>query len=75
MATVTGTIMKVLPNAMYQVDVEMGGKHHEVVAHVAGKLKMYYVKMLPGDVVNLEIFPYDLSRGRIVHRQKKMKFD
>lgn len=68
--TVDGRIKKVHPNAMFQVDVEIGGKHHEVLAHVTEKIKMHVVKMLPGDRVTLEISPYDLSRGRIVLRHR-----
>ncbi len=51
-------------------DVEIGGNTHEVLAHVSGKMRMHFIKILPGDVVTLEISPYDLSRGRITYRQK-----
>ncbi|MEE9167391.1 MAG: translation initiation factor IF-1 [Candidatus Neomarinimicrobiota bacterium] len=69
--TTTGIVRETLPNAMFQVDVEIGGKHHVVVAHVAGKARLQTVKMLPGDLVTLEISRYDLSRGRIIQRDRK----
>ena len=68
--TVSGTIKEALPNAMFQVEVEIGGRSHEVLAHISGKMRMYFVKILPGDIVNVEISPYDLSRGRIISRYK-----
>jgi translation initiation factor IF-1 len=68
--TIDGVIKEALPNAMFRVDVEIGGKTHEILAHVAGKMRMHFIKILPGDVVTLEISPYDLSRGRIVYRHK-----
>ncbi|SUZ53137.1 uncharacterized protein METZ01_LOCUS5991 [marine metagenome] len=55
---------------MFRVEVEIGGNPHEVLAHVSGKMRMHFIKILPGDVVTLEISPYDLSRGRITYRQK-----
>ncbi|MCH8011695.1 MAG: translation initiation factor IF-1 [Candidatus Marinimicrobia bacterium] len=68
--TIDGTITESLPNALFRVNVEIGGKTHEVLAHVAGKMRMHFIKILPGDTVTLEISPYDLSRGRIVFRHK-----
>lgn len=68
--TIDGTIKEALPNAMFRVEVEISGKPHEVLAHVAGKMRMHFIKILPGDLVTLEISPYDLSRGRIVYRHK-----
>lgn len=68
--TIDGTIKKALPSAMFRVEVEIGGKAHEVLAHVSGKMRKYFIKILPGDVVTLEISPYDLTRGRIVYRHK-----
>lgn len=67
---VAGIIKETLPNAMFRVEIEIGGKQHEVLAHVSGKMRMHFIKILPGDTVTLEISPYDLSRGRIVYRQK-----
>ena len=68
--TVDGTIEEALPSSMFRVNVEIGGNTHEVLAYVSGKMRKYFIKMLPGDVVTLEISPYDLTRGRIVYRHK-----
>ncbi len=62
---VDGEIVETLPNAMFRVVIENG---HEVLAHVSGKMRMHYIKILPGDKVKLELSPYDLSRGRITFR-------
>ena len=68
--TIDGIIKETLPSAMFRVEVEIGDKMHEVLAHVSGKMRMHFIKILPGDVVTLEISPYDLTRGRITYRQK-----
>lgn len=62
-----GTVVEALPNAQFQVELENG---HKVLAHISGKLRMNYIKILPGDKVTLEMSPYDLSRGRITWRSK-----
>ncbi len=62
-----GIVKETLPNAMFRVEIEGG---HEVLAHVSGKMRMFYIRILPGDKVALELSPYDLSRGRIVLRYK-----
>ena len=62
-----GTVVETLPNAMFQVELENG---HRVLAHISGKLRMNFIKILPGDKVTLEMSPYDLSRGRITWRSK-----
>ncbi len=62
-----GTVVEALPNAMFQVELENG---HKVLAHISGKLRMNYIKILPGDKVTLELSPYDLTRGRITWRSK-----
>lgn len=62
-----GTIVEALSNAMFRVELENG---HVVVAHISGKMRMNYIKILPGDKVKLEMSPYDLSKGRIVYRYK-----
>jgi translation initiation factor IF-1 len=62
-----GTIVETLPNAMFRVELDNG---HKVLAHISGKMRMSYIKILPGDRVLLELSPYDLSRGRIVWRYK-----
>lgn len=64
---VDGVVKETLPNAMFRVVIEGG---HEVLAHVSGKMRMFYIKLLPGDKVALELSPYDLTRGRIVLRYK-----
>jgi len=64
---VEGTVVKTLPNAMFRVEIEGG---HKVLAHVSGKMRMYYIKILPGDKVTVELSPYDLTRGRITYRHK-----
>ena len=68
--TIDGVITETLPSAMFRVEVEIGDNQHEVLAHVSGKMRMHFIKILPGDVVKLEISPYDLSRGRITYRNK-----
>ena len=60
-----GTVIETLPNAMFKVELENG---HRVLAHISGKMRMHYIKILPGDKVQVELSPYDLSRGRIVYR-------
>jgi translation initiation factor IF-1 len=62
-----GTITEALSNAMFRVELENG---HEVIAHISGKMRMHYIKILPGDKVKLEMSPYDLTKGRIVYRYK-----
>ena len=62
-----GTVVEPLPNAMFKVELENG---HTVLAHISGKIRMNYIRILPGDKVVLELSPYDLSRGRITYRYK-----
>lgn len=62
-----GTIAETLPNASFLVELEGG---HRVLAHISGKMRMHYIRILPGDKVTVELSPYDLSRGRIVYRYK-----
>jgi len=64
---VEGTVVESLPNAMFQVELENG---HKVLAHISGKLRMNFIRILPGDKVTLELSPYDLTRGRITWRAK-----
>ncbi len=63
---VEGTIKETLPNANFKVEIEGG---HVVLAHVSGKMRMHYIKILPGDKVLVELSPYDLTRGRIIYRK------
>jgi translation initiation factor IF-1 len=67
MITADGTIVENLPNASFRVKLENG---HQVLAHISGKMRMHYIKILPGDKVTVELSPYDLSRGRITYRFK-----
>lgn len=64
---VEGTVLEPLPNAMFRVELDNG---HKVLAHISGKMRMHYIRILPGDRVLVELSPYDLSRGRITYRYK-----
>lgn len=64
---IEGTVVETLPNAMFKVELENG---HIVLAHVSGKIRMHYIRILPGDKVTVELSPYDLTRGRITYRFK-----
>ncbi|MCD5397319.1 translation initiation factor IF-1 [candidate division NPL-UPA2 bacterium] len=64
---VEGTVVEPLPNAMFRVELENG---HKVLAHICGKMRKFYIKILPGDKVKVELSPYDLTRGRITYRYK-----
>ena len=62
-----GTVIEALPNTMFQVELENG---HKILAHISGKLRMNFIRILPGDKVTIELSPYDLSKGRIIWRDK-----
>ena len=64
---VEGTVLEKLPNAMFQVELENG---HVITAHISGKMRMHYIKILPGDKVRVDMSPYDLTKGRITFRYK-----
>ncbi len=64
---VEGTVVEALPNATFRVELENG---HRLLAHISGKMRMHFIKILPGDKVTVELSPYDLTRGRIVYRYK-----
>jgi translation initiation factor IF-1 len=64
---VQGTVLETLPNAMFRVEIENG---HKILAHISGKMRMHFIKILPGDKVTVELSPYDLTRGRITYRFK-----
>src|SRR5438105_12683616 len=64
---IEGTVVEPLPNAMFRVELTNG---HRVLAHISGKMRMHYIRILPGDRVVVELSPYDLARGRIVYRYK-----
>ena len=64
---VMGTVVETLPNAMFKVELE---NKHQVLAHISGKMRKHFIRILPGDKIKVELSPYDLSRGRIVYRYK-----
>jgi translation initiation factor IF-1 len=64
---VEGKVIEPLPNALFKVELDNG---HQVLAHVSGKMRMHFIRILPGDKVTVELSPYDLSRGRIIYRYK-----
>jgi len=64
---VEGVVLETLPNAMFKVELE---NKHQVLAHISGKMRMHFIKILPGDKVSVELSPYDLTRGRITYRAK-----
>ncbi|MFB0527447.1 MAG: translation initiation factor IF-1 [bacterium] len=64
---VEGTVIEALPNAMFKVELDNG---HRILAHISGKMRMHFIKILAGDKVKVELSPYDLTRGRIVYRHK-----
>lgn len=64
---VEGTVVEPLPNAMFRVELKNG---HRVLAHISGKMRMHFIRILPGDTVKVELSPYDLTRGRITYRYK-----
>ncbi len=65
---VEGTVLENLPNAMFRVELENG---HKILAHISGKMRMHYIRILPGDKVTVELSPYDLTKGRITFRKTK----
>ena len=66
-SSVEGKVIETLPNAMFKVELDNG---HVVLAHISGKMRMHFIKILPGDKVTMELSPYDLTRGRITYRYK-----
>jgi translation initiation factor IF-1 len=64
---VEGKVLETLPNAMFKVELE---NKHQILAHISGKMRMHFIKILPGDKVTVELSPYDLTRGRITYRSK-----
>ncbi len=67
---VEAVVIKALPNAMFLVEADLGSTKHEVLAHVSGKMRKNFIRILPGDRVTVELSPYDLKRGRITYRQR-----
>lgn len=68
--SVEGTVVEPLPNAMFRVELDNG---HKVLAHVSGKMRKFFIRILPGDKVTVELSPYDLTRGRITYRAREQK--
>jgi len=66
---IEGMVVAALPNAMFRVEVEVAGDKHHVLAHISGKMRKHYIRILPGDKVLVEVSPYDLARGRITYRK------
>jgi len=67
---VEATVKASLPNAMFRLEIEMGENKHEIIGHISGKMRRNYIKITPGDRVLVELSPYDLTKGRIVYRQR-----
>lgn len=63
-------VIKALPNAQFLVEADSGGTKHEILAHISGRMRKNFIRIVPGDTVTVEVSPYDLSRGRIVYRQR-----
>ncbi len=59
-----------LPNAMFRLEIEVGGNKHEILGHISGKMRRRYIRVTPGDIVLVQLSPYDLTKGRIVYRQR-----
>jgi translation initiation factor IF-1 len=68
--TFEAKVIKALPNAQFIVEADTGGAKHEVLAHIAGKMRKHFIRIVPGDIVTVEVSPYDLTRGRITYRQR-----
>lgn len=67
---VEAIVKKALPNAMFQLEIEMGEQKHEILGMISGKMRRHYIRITPGDRVLVEMSPYDLTKGRIVYRQR-----
>ncbi len=67
---VEATVKAALPNAMFRLEIEVGGNTHEIIGHISGKMRRHYIRITPGDTVLVQLSPYDLTKGRIVYRQR-----
>ena len=67
---VEATVKVALPNAMFRLEIEVGGNKHEIIGHISGKMRRQYIRITPGDRVLVQLSPYDLTKGRIVFRQR-----
>ena len=63
-------VKQALPNAMFRLEIELGEKKHEIIGHISGKMRRHYIRITPGDKVLVQLSPYDLTKGRIVYRQR-----
>ncbi len=63
-------VLEALPNAMFRLEVDLGGNKHQLIGHISGRMRRHYIRILPGDRVLIQISPYDLTKARIVYRQK-----
>ncbi len=63
-------VLKALPNAQFIVEADAGGTKHEILAHISGRMRKNFIRIVPGDTVTIEVSPYDLSKGRIIYRQR-----
>ncbi len=63
-------VLEALPNAMFRLEFEMGEQTHQIIGYISGKMRKYYIRILPGDTVLVQLSPYDLTKGRIVYRQR-----
>lgn len=68
--TLDAVVVKALPNAMFLVEANVGATKHEILAHISGRMRKHFIRILPGDRVTVELSPYDLKRGRITYREK-----
>ena len=67
---VEAIVKAALPNAMFRLQIEVGENKHEIIAHISGKMRKHYIRITPGDTVHVQLSPYDLTKGRIVYRQR-----
>jgi len=67
---VEAVVKQSLPNAMFRLELTLGEKKHEIIGHISGKMRRHYIRITPGDIVLVQLSPYDLSKGRIVYRQR-----
>ena len=67
---VEATVKQSLPNAMFRLEIQMGEKTHQIIGHISGKMRRHYIRITPGDKVLVQLSPYDLTKGRIVYRQR-----
>ena len=67
---VEAVVKQALPNAMFRLEIEMGEEKHEIIGHISGKMRRHYIRITPGDRVLVQLSPYDLTKGRIVYRQR-----